>query len=116
MPIQEAAFWVGSEMFFVGIYSIFEGNHLLASVIFMILGLAGMAYSVFKYHNPPPIRKRVWIPFLAFNLCLLGFVIYVRHRVPVPFPSPNILTPTEIYIECRPIILPSHSPHDDSPR
>lgn len=112
MPFREAAFWVGLEMFGAGIYFLSEGTHFFEAAVFILLGIAGMSYSVYKNHYPEsklsPVAPGIWIPFVIITAFLLGYDIYSRIYPPVQPPIP--LASTEICMECRQMSLPIRIP------
>ena len=80
MPFREAAFWVGLTMFGTGIYFIFERLdqlHIFVAAAFILLGIAGMAYSVYRHHYPdanlPSVTAWIWVPLAILALCAIGY-------------------------------------------
>jgi hypothetical protein len=112
VPFQEAAFWVGLEMFGAGIYSFFEQKNFFVAAAFTLIGIGGMSYSVYKNHYPttnlPSLAAWIWVPLVVITAVFLIYDIYARTSSRTQ--PPVSLAPTEIYMDCHQISLPIHIP------
>lgn len=87
MPVREALFWMGLTVFGTGLYFTVEKENvrLPYAIVLIVVGLAGVVYSVLRHHYPdrklPAIRA--WIPLLVMTWAAFAYNVYtVRTQKP----------------------------------